>query len=218
MCIRSCQGILKCLLYFFSYIYIIYLSIINNFKNFIQFFSFLFFTLSKHKSNTTELHLKVRPTCLSTRINIKKTRTSNPFTPRHTSRKLANSNWIFSDLLTFYLTMTTSDTHYIPRYKCFQMVVAWKCLKIVAWLQWPGSIPYWRHNVHSRSSASHLSWVSWQSGGSGCKDQTLNPPLQLTNTLHFCTLNWVSNSHWVKMPNHGKSYRECSSCQHWTRE
>ena len=27
------------------------------------FFSFLFFTLCKHKANTTELHLKVRPTC-----------------------------------------------------------------------------------------------------------------------------------------------------------
>ena len=26
-------------------------------------FSFLFFTLCKHKANTTELHLKVRPTC-----------------------------------------------------------------------------------------------------------------------------------------------------------
>ena len=26
--------------------------------------SFLFFTLCKHKANTTELHLKVRPTCL----------------------------------------------------------------------------------------------------------------------------------------------------------
>ena len=83
--------------------------------------------------------------------------------------------------------MTTSDTHYLLRYKCFQMVVAWKCLKIVAWLQWPGSIPYWRHNVHSRSSASHLSWVSWQSGGSGCKDQTLPSSSQTP----FISAHWT---------------------------
>ena len=29
------------------------------------FFSFLFCTLCKHKANTTELHLKVRPTCIT---------------------------------------------------------------------------------------------------------------------------------------------------------
>ena len=40
-----------------------YLLIINNLKIYIHFFSFLFFPLSKHKANTTELHLKVRPTC-----------------------------------------------------------------------------------------------------------------------------------------------------------
>ena len=67
------------------------------------------------------------------------------------------------------------------------MVVAWKCLKIVAWLQWPGSIPYWRHNVHSRSSASHLSWVSWQSRGSGCKDQTLPSSSQTP----FISAHWT---------------------------
>ena len=55
---------LKMFIVFFSYTY---LSIINNFKFFIQIFSFLvsfLFSISKHKAITTELHLKVRQTCL----------------------------------------------------------------------------------------------------------------------------------------------------------